>query len=59
MNPKTAIEQLRNAVENEGARPDVHRAVMRETERQWPTLMRAVRAVLDAHPPEPKGANER
>lgn len=42
-----ALEQLRNAVENEGPRPDVHRRVVAETERVWPTLMRAVRRVLE------------
>jgi uncharacterized coiled-coil DUF342 family protein len=43
----TALVDLRAAVEDEGPRPDIHRKVVRETERVWPTLMRAVRKLLD------------
>jgi hypothetical protein len=45
---KKAIESLRAAVENEGPAPAYHRAVVGETEKNWPTLMKAVRAILKA-----------
>ena len=43
----TGLVDLRAAIEDEGPRPDIHRKVMRETEKVWPTLMRAVRKLLD------------
>jgi hypothetical protein len=42
------LEQLRKAVEDEGPQPSYHRAVVRDVELRWPTLMTAVRRVLKA-----------
>lgn len=43
-----AVTQLRKAVEDEGAHPEYHRAIMAQVKRDWPTLWDAVRAILAA-----------
>lgn len=45
---KLALDQLVRAIEDEGPEPSYHRLMKQRTERGWPTLMEAVRAVLSA-----------
>jgi hypothetical protein len=42
-----ALKALRAAIDNEGPHVAYHRAAVRETEKNWPTLMEAVRKVLE------------
>lgn len=49
---------LRAAIENEGLRPDVHRAIMARHRHEWPTLWRAIDALLAASEPGAYGWRE-
>src|SRR5688500_14009376 len=43
-----ALEQMWQALENEGPRPDYHRMIQQRHEREWPTLWRAIDEVQEA-----------
>lgn len=43
-----AIERLRLAIEDEGPRPDLHRATLARHRAEWPTLWRAIDNLLEA-----------
>ncbi len=40
------LEQLREAIENEGPKPRYHREVMERHRREWPTLWAAIDRLL-------------
>lgn len=53
--PKTveeALTMLRRAIEDEGPVPSYHRRIMRRHRDEWPTLWRAIDALLARSPSE-------
>ena len=47
-----AIEQLRDAIDNEGPQPRYHRAVFLRHNQEWPTLWAAIYRVLETYDTE-------
>lgn len=43
-----AIQDLREAIRNEGSHPAWHRGIMERHRREWPTLWKAIDALLAA-----------
>lgn len=50
---RLALDALRRSIEDEGPSPRVHRQIMENHRREWPTLHRAVVRVLNARWPAP------
>jgi hypothetical protein len=43
------IEEIRNAILNEGPRPDYHKVIMEKHRLQWPTLWNALDKLIKSH----------
>lgn len=46
MSLEKAVEDVREAIENEGPVPEFHRKVMAKHREEWPTLWRALDSLL-------------
>lgn len=54
MSAEEAINQIREAIRNEGPNPGAHREVMGRHRREWPTLWHAIDALLALPPSDTK-----